>query len=213
MSYELGKVHADGANVIIRNSYVASDTSHVVMRTSNGGTIQVEDSTVRALNGEAHLVRGNDVTLLRNDLRNGSTVVQLDKRSHVEGNFIADPGVPAYDAGHHDAYQVQNSPEGPMLKDNTIIARWQKSNSAVFIQSHLNWSGVASPHVEGNFMSGGGYTFYLRGEDTDEGVPDAVIIDSVWNAGSWDYGPVSRKHTPNLTWENNYDTDGNLIEP
>lgn len=202
----------DGGELTIRGSYVASGVSHVVLLTRGGGELIMEDSTVRATNGQAHTLRGSRVTIRRSDLRQGTTIAQLGNRSWIEDSFVADAGIPEYAEGHHDGVQILNAVEGVTVKGNTILGAYQGQNSAMHVLSHSNWSGVHDVHIEGNYLSGGNYTLYLVADDEQEELSGAVVRDNVWNAGSWRYGPVSRGNVASdLVWENNRTTNGDPV--
>lgn len=195
-------------HLIVRNSLVDHADGRYGLFSSfdGGGRLTVEDTTMRMRANDQRAIVGPNVTVRRSDVRQGTVVINLKSNSLVEDSFVADPGILPHEGGHHDAIMT-NGARGLTLRNNTVLGRWQAQTSAILLQGNSRWdTGLGDVHVEGNFLSGGGYTMYLVAQDGHDPVT-GVVRDNLWNAGSWQFGPVRLFNVADgLTWESNRTT-------
>ena len=107
----------------------------------------------------------------------------------IEDSFVVLTAV-AGECNHLDAVQGYGGGEGVVIRNNTLDARGDCGNAAVFMAD-------SSPHavVEGNLLLGGAYSLRLNQAE----VPATFVArGNRFADGSWDFGPMDVVNSGNL---------------
>jgi hypothetical protein len=166
-----GGVHDSGGNLTVRNSVIQGGGSWFVLVMSTGGTLTVEDSTLRWREGGTNPDVGNGagvvqvsgtttMTLRRVDLSGMPDGVQAAGTTLLDRVWIHDLAmVGTYpDNTHNDGVQFY---AGELTIRGSWIdvgARSPYSNAAVFLQG----SAIGDVRIEDSHLNGGGYTLYAE---------------------------------------------------
>ena len=167
--------------------------------------LDVSDSTLRFVgtpdNGSAAIHGGCTLTAVRNDISGSGDGIQNGPgRCRVEQNYIHD--LAAVSDFHNDGVQLYSGPK-IVIRHNRIDIGWNgtNQNGALFFQGTFD-----APVIEGNVLSGGGFTLRIEG-----GPHRAVVRDNVLLAAPGAFGPVLVEPGTVATWEGNVDGSGRAL--
>lgn len=96
---------------------------------------------------------------------------------------------------HNDGIQIRRGDDIAIV-GCAIEGPWQQSTSAILAQAADG--AISRLLIADTLISGGGYSLYL----TEKGYSlDAAVRRVVWRDGSWQYGPISTKGSPEIIWD------------
>lgn len=202
-----GTVFVRANDVTIRRSRIVTDGDRLGIRIDpDHSGLLIEDSEVYGSDGACQMgIAATNFIARRVDVSGCQDGVRMNANTVLEDSWIHNLR-PTPDS-HNDA--VQGIGGGPIrIVGNALEARFRTQTAAVIIQSNV--APVESVWIEGNWLSGGAYSLYLR--DASHGAPsDVTVSRNVWHDGSWRYGPVSVDPAPHTTWHGNVTSQGAVV--
>lgn len=181
-----GSITVKANNVIIRKCRITGGIYGI--RCSNGNTgLLVEDCTlVKSSPGGSAGFYGWNFTMRRCVIGNYVDAMKCASNSTVEDSLLHDL---AYLSGtHNDGVQCRSG-SNIVFRHNTIKGGYRMQTSAMLFQTADG--SISNVTLEGNFLSGGGYTLYLR--DKGNGPPTNVLVkDNVFEKDSYFGGHLSQ---------------------
>ncbi|MGJ7442289.1 right-handed parallel beta-helix repeat-containing protein [Aquipuribacter sp. MA13-6] len=202
-----GSVSLQSAGTLtVRDSVVEARSGWMVLHGNVPGChIDVQDSTLRFVgtpdNGSAAIHGDCTLDVRRNDISGSADGVQVGPGdSVVQQNYIHD--LAATRDFHNDGVQLYSG-SGLVVSHNRIDIGWNgtNQNAAIFFQGQFD-----APVIEGNHLSGGGFTLRL-----EEGVAGAVVRDNVINAAPNAFGEVLVAPGAVSQWRDNVDGAGEVL--
>lgn len=210
--YVRGGVEFNGRGTLkITNSIVEGGGAWMVVTGNREGCrLDVRDSTLRWRAGAtppqgigAGAIHGACmITAMRNDISGTPDGIQAgDGDTLIEGNWIHDLALLGTEGNntHNDGIQLYWG-SGIVIRDNWIEIGWDglHQNGAVFFQGSFD-----GPVIEGNYLSGGGYTLRIERGARGAVVRNNTIVRAAdaWGEALLDDGTVA-------IWSGNVDGSG-----
>jgi hypothetical protein len=198
-----GSISIDAPNVTVRNVRVNSGDYVGVTVNSTGALLDHVEITGSedGIRGDNYIGRNLDIHGVTGDgLKLGDNVT-------IENSYIHDFAPTA--TSHNDGVQAMGG-SNSVLRNNRI-EMGEGTNSAVFIQPELGGS-INGLLVEGNTLSGGGWTMYVDG---DRGPLSNVMVRNNTFAGPGGYGSVTTdtRGGSAATWSGNVSASGQTVQP
>ena len=202
------------SDVTIRNSRIDSTGIYGIvipyrLRDQISGLV-IEDTEIVGISGQrsAGLAPFGSWTARRIEVRGFEDGVKVGSDQLLEDSWIHSLYVPA--GSHADAIQSVGG-SNVTIRNNTIEGPWRGQTSAIIIQSEV--TGVSDYRIQGNRISGGTYSVYIRDKGNGHGAPrNMVITDNTWVRGSYQFGPHSIDMGANWTLRDNVYDDGTPLE-
>lgn len=225
-------VYAD--NVTIRNCEVISTTWWGINLREGYANLTVENCDIHG-NGRQQMqyavknagegwitIRGNDIHTCSNCI---DTPVGL-----IEGNYVHDPKYFAKDhidmimseGGPAKGYKPPSGDKVMVIRGNTVVNTLDQTGAIALFP---DWSAIHDVLIEGNHISGGGYSIYGGGappapdERSGRLTSNVVIRNNTFSRKVWPrggkWGPVAyfEKGVRGNVWSGNVWTDGKPIKP
>ncbi len=187
-----GQLYIFADNVTIRRCRITSSSNYGV-RIEGGYTGTVIEDCLLVGTGGAANVTGAHYTLRRCDLSGDHDGLKLNTGVLVEDCYIHDQF--KEEGTHNDCMQDSGSSSGWIVRHNTILGPYQQTNAA--LQMSTNLGAIDNVLIEGNFLSGGGFTVQCRDNDDGFGPPTHVTFrNNVFEAGSSIHGHIAFDGAP-----------------
>jgi hypothetical protein len=199
-----GSVTISAPNVVIKNSKIHGDGTGDGVRVGNG-TVTIYDSEIYGF--ENSIGYGDWAAYRVNIHSNTGDGVKLGSNTTLQDSWIHDlaPG----DDAHADGGQVQDGVTNLVVRHNTIDVS-SAVNSALFIQPIFGPSTAGPILIEGNYLSGGGFTIFVI-DGGSYRISNITVRDNTFGRPA-EYGP-NLVNVP-VTWSNNKFADtGKSISP
>ena len=170
----------------------------------------IEDTRIQGRDGPrlAGIAQYGGWTARRVDISGYQDGVKMCCGQVLEDSWIHD--LRRTDDSHNDGVQSVGG-VGSVIRGNRIEAP-DDQTSAILLQA--NFGPIRDWVVEGNLLSGGGYSLYLTEKSEEHGPPrDVRVVDNVWMRDSWSHGPLRVDAGPGLEWSGNVYDDGEPVKP
>src|SRR5450830_433264 len=198
-----GSVSIRAANVVIKNSKIHGS--------GTGDGIRVEDGNVTIYDSEIYgfenAIGYSDWAAYRVNIHSDTgDGVKLGTNTTLQDSWIHDltPG----DGAHADGGQLEDGSTNLVVRHNTIDVS-SVVNSALFIQPIFGPSTAGPILIEGNYLSGGGFTIFVLDGAGQYVISNITIRDNQFGRTA-EYGP-NLVAVP-VTWTNNtYADNGQSI--
>lgn len=165
----------------------------------------LEDVEIRGVSGDrsAGLVHYGSWTARRIDVSGFQDGVKMVSDQVLEDSWIHD--LLAVPGSHNDGIQSVGGSRS-VIRGNTVVNDNGQTSAILLLTNNEPMDGWI---VEGNSLSGGGYSLYVHDKGNGFGVPTNMTIrDNTWVRGSWQHGPISMGEVEGLTWTGNTYDDG-----
>ena len=200
-----GSVTIEAATVVIKNSKIHGSGTGDGVRVENG-TVTIYDSEIYGF--ENSIGYGDWAAYRVNIHSNTGDGVKLGSNTTLQDSWIHDlaPG----DDAHADGGQVQDGVTNLVVRHNTIDVS-SAVNSALFIQPIFGPSTAGPILIEGNYLSGGGFTVFLLDGAGTYVISNITVRNNRFGRTA-EYGPDLV--TVPVSWTNNtYADNGASIAP
>lgn len=177
----VGNIVVKANDVTIRNSRIESATPYHLIYVIDGNTgFRLEDSELIGNGTTVNGVLGYGA-FLRNNIHGFENGLNIWGPARVEGNFIHElAGGPQ---AHFDAIECNGGSDVQIL--NNTLTNENADTSALMLNNEFgaleNWV------IDGNRMTGGGYTMYIDPRKTDKPVGNIRITNNRWGKGFYGY--------------------------
>lgn len=209
-----GEITVTGKNVVIRCGRIRTSAVYGVTATRGGAESYliegVEIQGVSSSGGNSAAIAPYGRWTARNlDVWRFRDGIKLGSNHTVEGSWIHD--LWKVDGAHNDGMQSVGG-RNVVIRGNNIEGPWQASTSALILGAGT--VGYLEDYViEGNRLSGGGYTVYVGGKDGSPTPQNITVRNNTWVKDSAQYGPLStRLNWPagdrGVVWSGNTFSDG-----
>ncbi len=211
-------VSVEANNVTIRGNSLTSTNWPIALRHTTGVVIDRNDISGPATRYCDNAIRGiysddDQVTITRNDISHcASGINHLQAGGLIQANFIHDIGFPCSGSAclHYNGIQL-GAGTGPLMTiDGNTILVTQDQTDAIML---ANDEGAQRNRViTGNFLAGGGYSFY--GSGGPSGSATGIVFrnnqfSTMYFPRSGYWGPVAHWKAGNgNVWEGNTWADG-----
>lgn len=203
------------SNVTIRNVRVLGTSHYGIWVPPDLGSqvkgLLIEDVEIKGVSGSrsAGLVHYGRWTARRVDISGYQDAVKMGTGQRLEASWLHDLYHP--EGAHNDGVQVQSG-SGGVIRGNNIENPFTQT-SAIMLQT--NFGPISDYVIEGNRLSGGGYTMYIEDKGNGYGAPRNVrVLDNVWDLDSWKWGPLETKNRhSSLSFVGNQFSDGSPYNP
>jgi hypothetical protein len=195
-----GCLEIAAANVVIKNSKISGPCAFAV-KTTNGGSVTVQDSEIDCVDYKGMGVAGSNATTLRSEIRRCENGFHVNSNVVIQDNYITE--VVEVDGGHGDGVQA-SSGSNVTIRHNTFNLRNPITSSMIMDELVIN-----NLLVEDNFFSAGAYTIYCPDSGTNMVYRNNRFYGPV---GQWNSDPNRpafgfRTNCGNATWTGNYRDD------
>ena len=184
----MGTVFVEANNVTIRNSRITSSGLYAVQLRSGYTNLLIEDTRIRGVSSSvsAAVYLQGFGTLRRVHISGGEDHMKATAGALVESSYFA--GLYREPGTHNDVVQIRKGNDYT-FRGNTLLGPWQRTTSVLLFQAKPGAGGgdINDVLVEGNYLSGGGYTIYTR-EEAGLRLTGAIIRDNWIEAESWQFG-------------------------
>lgn len=201
-----GSITVRADNVTVQRSRVRTSGHRYGIKVEAGSTgTVVEDVEIEGTDDGCSIgIVYGDFVVRRANIHGCADGVRADSDATVEDSYIHD--LRKFPGSHNDGVQSTGG-SNIRLVGNNIVGPFQQSTSAILI--HSNQRPVNEVLIEGNRLSGGTYTLYVRDKGTGHGPPSNVVVrNNVWVHDSWLNGPFALHEGPGLVWSGNLDDRG-----
>jgi hypothetical protein len=191
-----GSISVQADDVAIKRTRVRTGAPYGIRIFPGYTRTRIHDVEVDGLGRASKLVFGGLATLQRVNLHNGEDGYEPGSGSEIVDSFIHD--LHAAGEAHYDGV-VLDSGADITIRRNTIHSNSDQT-SAVMID---NYGGpVSNVVVDGNLLTGGGYTVYVDAHFNAHPITGVVLTNNRLGKGYWGYFNI-RNATPTLA--NNVD--------
>ncbi|WP_341486491.1 hypothetical protein [Pararhizobium sp. A13] len=178
-----GNIVIEAKNVTMTNIKLVSETPWHALRVMDDATgFTLQDSEIDGAGSTVNAIYGAG-TFLRNDLHDMDNGINVVGPSDIRDNYIHDfrGGADA----HYDGVEINGGGGHDINVIHNTIINAHTQTSAVMMNNEFG--GLSNITVEGNRLSGGGYTVYLDGRKGGGTVDDASIkiINNQIGNGYW----------------------------
>lgn len=204
-----GRIYVTADDVTIRNVRIDARNEYGIHLDGAAGVV-IEDveivgqgeSCIAGIAHHGYTARRVEVTNCDDGMRIGGDTTVEDSYIHGLRKSTGDE--------HNDALQTTGGSD-IVIRNNTLLSVWQRQTSSVFLQAIFGE--IDDVIVESNLLSGGSFVVYVEGVDEVPGPTDVTIRDNVVVQDSWSYGVLSTSNDPDILWEDNVSTTGDVLEP
>jgi hypothetical protein len=196
-----GGIWIDADNVTVKNSRISGNGFAVVQVKDGSKGVKISNVEIdgkAAQSGSMGVigpadVTGADIKGVENGLTPGSGSVLTNNWVHD----LQSPGSP-----HYDGIQIDGGLSNITITKNRIDLSNHTQTSAVMIDNYFG--PISNIVVDGNHLSGGGYTVYSDGQFTGGSIAGVSFTNNVLGKGYYGYASVV-KNSP--AWSGNTDAE------
>ncbi len=163
-----GNVIVKADNVTIKNTTITANSTYHALDVWGAG-FTLEDSRIDGSGTTDNAVQGMGL-FLRNDLSDAEHGINVTGPSVIRDNFIHDLHSNKPDP-HYDGIFIGSGHEIEII-GNTIVNN-QTQTSAIMMQNVFG--AISDITIDGNRLSGGGFTIYLDKRHGDSPIDDATV--------------------------------------
>lgn len=199
-----GTITIDANDVVIRRTRVIG-TGLYGINHRVGASSLIEDVEIVGVSGQrsSGISPYGSWTARRVNVHGFQDGIKVNSNQTVERSYIHD--LLKVTGSHNDGIQSVGGTNVRII-GNRIDGPFQQSTSALILQADV--LPLSDYVIEGNLLSGGTYTVYVRSKTVDDPNPTGMVFrNNVWVAGSWKYGSASIRDTAPV-WEGNRFSDG-----
>lgn len=163
-----GNVIVKADNVTIKNTTITASSTYHALDVWGAG-FRLEDSRIDGSGTTDNAVQGMG-TFLRNDLSDAEHGINVTGPSIIRDNFVHNLHSNKPDP-HYDGIFIGSGHEIEII-GNTIVNN-QTQTSAIMMQNVFG--AISDITIDGNRLSGGGFTIYLDKRHGDSPIDDATV--------------------------------------
>lgn len=215
-----GHITVTGKGAVIRCGRIRSGSLYAIVATRSGDeSFTVEDVEMQGTASDhkmnsAALAPYGRWTARRIDVWRFKDGIKLGSNQTIEKSWIHD--LWKVEGSHNDGMQSVGG-RNVVIRGNNIEGPWRSSTSALILGAG-SVGYLEDYMIEGNRLSGGGYSLYIGGNDGNPTPQDITVRDNLWVRGSATYGPLSVRlgwpaRDGGAVWDDNVYDDGSTFAP
>lgn len=199
-----GRIEVLADDVVIRNVRVSGSNAHLIR--NRGRNLLIEHVTLRGQQPCSAGIAFNHYTARHVDVSGCADGLKANNDVVIERSYIH--GLRKWAGTHNDGIQGTGG-SNIVIRDNRIEGPWRQSTSAIKLDSHNRH--LDDVLVQGNLISGGGFSVYLEAKGAMRAPTNARIVDNVFVAGSMTWAWLRVTSDPTQVISGNTWDDGTPI--